>query len=469
MKKNNLSIHARIRSTFWITGIVFCGATSAGYAGDVAYGYGYNATYSDNIARTPSRERSDWIHSLIAGVGYRENTTDIVAQVLAQAEYRTYQNNSFSDETIFNLNSSLLWVISPQRFTWSVVDTFRQSQTNPTLADTPANRSNVNVFSTGPDFYLRFSPVNTLAFGGRVANVYTGDANADNNRFSGTTSWLYQSSSISTYSLNYQLTDVRYSNSTLNNNFTRQDVFLRAQFQPTLSRYVLDVGSTQLNRERGKDLTGSLTRFSWTRQSTPEATFGASVSQEFSDTGTDILAASAISSSPMAASAAGAGSPTTTAGSGGTSDSGSVSVIAPDVLTSDVYYAKRGSVFYARRGSRTGVRFEAYRNDLDYETFPLDRRESGARFQFDYYYSSAITAGFFTEYTQTKYLNPPNYPRKDNDQDTGVRVDFRANRTISLGVEGRHTLRNSTIAAADFTENRVLFSIAYSTGPIFTP
>lgn len=459
--KNNSSKHVKKHGKFWLIGILL-GAASSAQAGDYAFGFGYSAGYSDNITRVPTHERSDWTHSLLAGGAYRENTTDLVAQVLAQAEYRTYQNNSFDDETIFNLNSSLLWVISPQRLTWSVVDTYRQSQTNPTQPYTPANRSNVNVFSTGPDFYLRFSPLHVLAFGARAANVYTGDANADNNRFTGTGSWQYQSSAISTYSLNYQVMDVKYGRSTLND-FTRHDAFVRAQFQPTLSRYVIDAGSTRISRESGKDLKGSLTRLSWLRQSTPESTLGASVSREFSDTGSDILAASEIANNPMAATGA---SGQATAGPAGAVQPTSPAGLAPDVVTSDVYYAKRGDIFYTRRGVKFGMRFQAYINNLDYETFNLDRRESGGRLELDYLFSTSTTVGVFTQYTKTKFLN---LVQTDVDKDSGLTATYRMTRTISFGAEGHHTLRTSTLKSTEFTENRVLFSVMYSSGPLFTP
>ncbi|MCR4346517.1 MAG: outer membrane beta-barrel protein [Sulfuricaulis sp.] len=428
--------------------VLLAGAVSAVQAGDFAYGLGYTATRSDNITRAPSNERSDTVHSYLAGFAYQERTSEVVARILALAEYHDYQNDTFSDEGVYNLNSSLLWTISPQRFTWTVEDVYQETQITNTTADTPSNRTNVNVFSTGPDFYLRFNPVHTLALGARAGNVSTGRANADNDRFSSSASWLYQANSTSVYSVNFQLLDVNYDDSTLNNDYTRHDVFARAEYRPSRSQYVIDLGTSKISRDRGQDLDGTLARLSWVRQLTTESSFGMSASGEFSDTGADVLSAS-----------------TATASSTGLPVSTSTSQTS-DVVTSDVYYAKRGSIFYNRRGSSFAIDSSAYTQELDFETTPQDRKENGVRLQLDFFYSGATTVTLFTEQARIQYQN---FVREDTDRDSGLRLGYRVNRTVSLGLEGRRTDRTSTISVVEYEENRVFLSVLYSSSPLFTP
>lgn len=428
--------------------VLLAGAVSAAQAGDFAYGLGYTVMGSDNITRAPSNERSDTVHSYLAGFSYLERTADVTARILAQAVYRDYQDDTFGDEGVYNLNSSLLWTISPQRFTWTVEDVYEETQITNTTADTPSNRTNVNVFSTGPDFYLRFNPVHTLALGARAGNVSTGRANADNDRFSSSASWLYQANSTSVYSVNFQLLDVNYDDSTLNNDYTRHDVFARAEYRPSRSQYVIDLGTSKISRDRGQDLDGTLARLSWVRQLTTESSFGMSASGEFSDTGADVLSAS-----------------TATASSTGLPVSTSTSQTS-DVVTSDVYYAKRGSIFYNRRGSSFALDSSAYTQELDFETTPQDRKENGVRLQLDFFYSGATTVTLFTEQARIQYQN---FVREDTDRDFGIRLGYRVNRTISLGLEGRRTDRTSTISVVEYEENRVFLSVLYSTSPLFTP
>ncbi len=438
--------------------VLVCVSVSPLQAGGFAYGLGYTASHSDNITRVPSNERSEVTNSYLAGFAYIERTADVIAHVLAQGELRDYRDDVFGDKSIYNVDSSALWVISPQRFTWTVEDRLKEEQIDATAADTPANRANINVFSTGPDLYVRFTPVNTLALGARAGNVSTGSADVDNDRFSGSVRWLYQATSISTYSLNFQAMDVNYDDSTLNADFARHDIFLRADYRPSRSQYIVDLGASKINPDRGQDLDGTLARFSWLRQLTQESAFGLAVSGEFSDTGTDILT-TASTLNTVATSAAGL--PTVSELSDTT-----VGSLSSNAITSDVYHVKRGETFYNRRGGSFGVDFIASVRDLDFETTPQDRKEINGRLELDFFYSGTTTVTLFTEQLKTDFQN---FVREDAERDSGLRFNYRLRRTVSLGLEGRRTERSSTVPTVEYEENRVFLSILYSSSPLFRP
>lgn len=439
-----------IRNILAAASVLFVGTVSSLQAGDLAYGLGYTVFRSDNITRVPSDERAETTHAYLAGFSWLERTVNFSARASAQLEYRDYQNDIYSDESVFNLSSSLLWAISPQQFTWTLEDAYEKVQVDATLADTPSNRANVNVFSTGPDIYINFNPVHTLALGARAGNVYTGGADVDNNRFSGSARWLYRATSASTYSLNFQSLDVNYQNSTSNNDFTRHDLFLRADYRPSRSQYIIDAGVSRINPERGEDLEGTLARLSWNRQLTSESSFGLAATGEFSDSGTDILTAS---------NAAAAGDSSTLA-STGTSSS-----LASDTVTSDVYYAKRGSMYYVRRGGQTTIDLSVSAQELDFETTARDRKETGGRMEFTYYYSGATSLRLFAEHARIEYQN---FVRRDADRDYGIRLGYRLSRSLSLSLEGIRAIRRSTDPIDEYEENRALLSLLYSS-PMFVP
>ncbi|MHB8624054.1 MAG: hypothetical protein ACYC9J_13830 [Sulfuricaulis sp.] len=419
-------------------------------AGEFEYGLGYVGTRSDNISHVPTGQREDWINSYLAGFAYQENSADLVAHILAQGEFDTYRNHTYNNQSLYYLDSDAVWTISPQRFTWTAQDTARQILINPTAVNTPTNQTHVNVLSTGPDVLLRFSPVQSAALGARAGYVYTGSLDNDSKRFNGTAGWLYQSSSETTYSLNYQPLVVRFNNSTLNDNFTQQDSFVRGDYHPALSQYVLDLGVSKIHRDFGKGASKTLARFTWNRELTPESAFGLTASRDFSDTGTDILAASQ----------------TTTSHTVAVQPPVPNTVLSSNVLTSDVYFAKREQIFYNRHSSEFGAQFTLTRSNLAYLTNPLDSNETDARLQLDYFYSEVTTASVFTEYTKTKYLD---LSRNDTDKDSGILFGYRLSRTLSLGLEARHTTANSTDPSVIFKENRIVLSLLYSTGSLFTP
>lgn len=427
---------------------LFFGTVPALQAGQFAYGLGYTATQSDNIARETTNERSELVHSYLAGFSYLENTADLVARVFAQATYFDYHNDIFSDESVYNLNSSLIWTISPQRFTWTVEDTYEESQISATAADTPSNRTSVNVFNTGPDFYARLNPVNTLALGLRAGNVSADQSNIDNDRFSALARWLYQANSSMVYSLNAQALSVSYDDSVTNVDYDRRDFFIRADYKPGRSQYTLDLGTSRITPDRGQEIDGTLARFTLVRQLTQESNFGLSASSEYADTGTDILAAST-------AEGLSAGTPAP-----------ALAVTTSDVVTSDVYYARRVNVFYTRRASQFWINASANTQDLDFETTAQDREEKTGILELDFFYSGATSVKLFTEQTRTEFLN---FSREDTDRNSGIRFGYRVNRNVSLELEGRRIDRTSTVSTAEFEENRVFFSVLYSSSPLFTP
>lgn len=446
--KNNRSRCARKHDKLLVTVILLCSGVSGPLqAGEFASGVGYMGQHSDNIARVSTNEQSEWIDSLLAGFAYQERTVDLVARVLAQAMHNDYRDDTFDDETLYELNSFAVWTISPQRFFWTVQDDYQQGLLNSTLPSTPANQTNVNVFSTGPDVFIRLAPVHSLTFGARAGDVYTDEANADNTRFSGLAGWMYQSSPRTTLSLNYQTLDVNYDDSALNNSFTNQGYFFRIQFRPTRSQYSLDLGNNNVSFDRGDDVEGTLARFSWIRESTLQTSYGASVKKEFSNTASDIQ----------------------TAGMTVADAAGTPSVpppISQAVITGDVYETKGGTIFYTHRGSQVGVQFQAGRRKLDYVTNLLDNKETSGRLQIGYSFSASSTATLFTEYTRTEYLD---FIRRDTEQNSGLRFNYNITRSVSLGLEGNRSERRSTDPATDYVDNRLLLSVIYSTGPLFRP
>jgi hypothetical protein len=442
--KHRLSPCEWKRGKLLFTVILLCGtAVEPLQAGEFAYGVGYMPEYSDNITRVSANEKNDLINTLFAGFSYQENTQDVVARVLTQATYNNYKNNTYDDETLFDLNSSAVWTISPQRFFWTLEDTFQQGLIDTTRPDTPTNVTDINILSTGPDVYFHLSPVQTLLLGARAEDLYTGEVDGgDNKRITGTASWAYQSTATTTLSLNYQIMDVMYDKPSNNIDYTRQEEFFRADFHLARSQYILDLGNRSIRFDQGTDLSGALKRFTWIRESTPQSRFGASYADEYSDSGTATLATSAA--------APGSGLPS----------------VSRTLVTGDVYHTVGGSVFYDHLGSRIGMHLLAGRHELDYATTPQDNRETDGFLQFDYFFTPVTVARIFTYYTKTEYLD---FVREDRDLDSSIRLDHHFTRTVSLGLGARRIERHSSDPTQSYVDNRVLLTLLYSSGPLFTP
>lgn len=433
----------RVRSAGTL--VLLCAAAPSAHAAQAAYGFGYISEYSSNIERTPTDPRNDWINSVVGGIAYEENTADLAARVSGQVEARSYAENTFSDDVVGNLDASALWTLSPQRLTWTVEDAFRMVTLDPTTAATPRNVAGANIFNTGPDAYLRFGPVHTLSLGGRYGNVYVGDADIDNNRYTGIARWLYQSSPRTVWSLNLEHLNVSFDNDVLNENFKRDDAYARLLIRQARSEFTLDAGRSRIDRDRSPELEGSLGRLGWRRELSSESSFGLSAAAGYQDVGAALLG---LLTGPTATVAA------------------PVPPTGTDVVTSDLYYTRQADVFYTRRGSRYGGTVRVVARELDFETTLQDRDEAGGSLELGYVHSATTSATLFGDYLKIDYAQ---IVREDEDIHYGLRLAYLVGRNVSVGLEGRRIERASTDAGSEFVDKRALLTVLYSTAPLYSP
>lgn len=423
-----------------------CMQTSS--AGELAYGIGYIGEYSDNIRRTPTAPRSEWINSAIAGAVYQENGPALDAHMLLQAEYRDYRQDEFKDGPLYFADTSLLWRISPQRLSWSLVDRYSQVTRDVTRPDTPDNRVNANVFSTGPDLSIRLGQVNTLVLGLRYGNAVYNEGDRDNNRYGGSARWQYAATSELTYSLNYETEAVKFGNATLNENTLRQGEFIRIDRHQARSSFVLDLGATQIERDRTGKTSGHLARLAWSQQLTSASSAGVVYTREYQDAETALLS---TATNPVPAPGAPAPSSAT------------------NEATNNIFYTKRLETFYNRIDGSYGMGARVFIRNIDYiddVASSQDRQETGGRIDASYNPSGLLSTTAYGSYTDLRYQNNT---RDDQESVAGIRFLYRLSRILGASLEGRRTWRNSNDALREYTDNRVLVALQYSSSALYSP
>lgn len=407
-------------------------------AADTSYFLGYRGEYATNVDRVPVNARDEHIHSLLAGFSYVDASPALNVRVAPSVEYLHYANGTNEDETRLTLDAYVLWAISPQRVTWTLEDNVRQVRANSTQTDTPSNIVTANVLSTGPDFYLRFGSVNRLQLGARFGTVYVEDSENDSQRRLGYVRWIYQASPLTMLSLNYEPSTVEYENEALSPNFSRQDYFIRVQSKPARSIFDLDIGGTKIKRDGAGEEDGALGRLAWTRMLNTEASLGIVAESSYGDTGTDLAATAAVANTP----APGSGVST-----------------SQNLVARNIFYAKRGTVFYQRLDSLLVTDLRLSQSKLEFDAVPLDdREETGGVAVLTYLYSGTTSAGLFADRKKTRYLN---VTQLDTDTSYGLRFSYRMTRrlTATLGV-GR-TERESIDPARRFVDERVFVTLLY--------
>jgi len=434
-------------TAFILTLLVAAPSIQTTHAGELAYGVGYYVESSDNIRRTPTNTVDDVTNSVFAGFTYLENGPVLDAHLTALAEYRDYKYDTYNDGPLYYADASLLWRIAPQRLSWVLVDRYDQITRDTSLPDTRDNQVDANVLSTGPDIYVRLGQVNTLALELRYGKATYGQGygEADNSSYGGSLRWLYAANSEMTYSLNYQASQIYYDDEILNDNYSRQDFFVRAETHQARSRFLLDLGITKIDREKAGETNGPVARLTWSQQLTSESSASILLAGEYLDTGTDLLS-TATSTTPVP------GAPPPSNANGG--------------ITTDLYYQKRAELFYGLSGGYLGLNLRAFYRDIDYESVPQDRLESGEMLDVTYNTSSALATTIYGRHMDVHYQN---VVRDDWENEAGIRFLYRLNRNVSATLDVWRSWRYSTDPLQEYTDNQVLLALLYSSSPLFAP
>lgn len=429
-----------------LAGLLFAGySIHSAHADSYGYGVGYFGEHSDNIRRSPTEPQSEWAGSIIAGAAYIADGPVIDAHLLAQAEYRNYIKNIYRDSPDYYADTSLVWHIVPQRLQWYLADRYSQVTQDVTLPATPDNRVNANILSTGPDFFMHFGQANTLELGLRFGSARYDEGDLDNERYGASARWQYATSANTTHSLNYETEQIRYANDTANENLRKQDAFMRLDSHYDNNNFQLDLGATRLKRARTGETSGTLLRLKSMRQLTSISSVGLTLAGEYLDAGNVMLATNGSVDSASGGSTA----PGTTGG-----------------ITNDFFYTKRIEGYYQRNDDHHGLDARAYFRDINYDFSLQDRRESGGRIEATHILNNLLTAAAYGSHIRVKYLNDS---RNDRENEAGIRFLYRIDKRYTTTLEARRTWRYSTDAFQEYADNRVLVSLSYSSGPLFSP
>jgi len=412
------------------------------HAGQTDYGVGLSLTHNSNIARVETNPQSEWTQALMAGLLYQENTIDVTAHVLAQIERRHFYRHANGDDWGGFLDGAAVWTILPRQLTWIVEDTFREVFLDVTAPDTPTNRAKSNALNTGPHFTFPLSSTNSAVIGGRYGRYDIENSNSDNRRYMAYVRGLHALAAQSTLSLNYETTRVYSAPEAQFPKVLREDSFAHYETHSGLNGTTVDLGATRVARYTDTDLTGRLARLTLSKALSTQSALRLALSDQISDTYSDQIAGSAVSTAPREG---GVATPTATA-------------------SGDLYHSKRGDLGYVNIGGRFEYTLLGYARRVDFETLDQDYHEGGARFTWTWVYSGAMRFNATMDYGRRTY---DSFDREDRDRNVTAGVAYRLNRNVTMTMEGGRVERQSTAPSSSFVDNRVMLLLGYSTGPLY--
>lgn len=402
-------------------------------AWDINFGMAYEYQYTDNVELSHTLPRTESSHVARTILTAVENSPQLTLRGASNIEYRDYVRDVFEDGVYGSVSLAALWTVTPQRLNWAIEDYFSQTVIDVRATDTPNNRQNTNILSTGPDFLFRINSLNSLEISARYSNQYYEITDSDNDRLQGDLRWIHRLSQRTDISLNYQTQAVQYANDVLNRNFVRDEAFARMRTRPSRSEYTLDLGTSTIKVDGQDRSVGALARLGWRRELNPRSNFLLGAGMEYSDHDRDLQGDAGAS--------------------GGGSTGSAVGIIG------GYYYGKRFDATYSSSGSYSTKSLHVYWRELDYENAAFDQAGSGVETELGFDSGPLFTPALMAGYEETSYMQNS---FTDEDQYAGLRLRYRVRARVAIALEGRQTHRTSTVLAREYDETRGILTIGYN-------
>jgi len=257
-------------------------------AADVSFGLDFILAKHDNVNLDLISAGDEWVSTITGTIGVIENSPNLIADVNASVSVLNYKNDPSQDTTELDLALNTLWIVNPNRFEWLVSDVYTQTLINPLLSDSQSNREDINIFTTGPNYYLRLNSRHNINFDARFENIYYSSTNGDSDRISTALGWVYRVNSAVTNSLIAEFATLDYKDNTLND-YGRNDLFVRVAYQRGRNRFIAEAGVTKLEFESQGDFSEPRYLLSIQNQRTTNSDIFLEFSHSISDEATEIL------------------------------------------------------------------------------------------------------------------------------------------------------------------------------------
>jgi hypothetical protein len=391
----------------------------------------YTAEYNDNVRLVPTAPVSDLAHIVDVGAYYQQIDTGLEARILADVQYRQYSNGTFANEVRPSLDASETWFLTPGRFHWFVQDRLSQIAIDATKPVTPDNLETINIFTTGPTFIARLSPVDTFEAESRFNNsFYSRTSASDADRISAKGSWKHAVSSITDVAASLEAQRVNYAQGAYDN-YRVYEAVVGAKTKRRHATVGVDLGGTIIDRQVLSNQQRPLVRLSldYRPNSTTRALFTAE--SKYSDITEEILKL------PLSQD--------------------------PGVAVGNLFYGKGVDFSYERTWAPTKALLHLYARRRDYIDATPDEEGAGGSLEFSYDFNARFSAGAFGTYVETSYNSPTLATIADSG--VGLSTQYRLRPALRWVTEVRWNRRDSIDTARTYNQFIAMVSLIYGHRP----
>jgi hypothetical protein len=385
---------------------------------------------SDNIARASTSESGSY-ENIGLFVDLAHTSSRVETSINTDLEFRTYSEDTIEDETVGALAAMADFDLVGDVFGWDFREDYNQGRKDPFAPIGPANREEINVFSSGPQF--------DVPLGGRTILSIGGDYSA--RRYG-------ESTSVDSDSVLYQFSVFRQTGPTARVgivassdevDYTDLDAppydidRLSLRYEKTLAtgRVLADIGTNEISSGNTK-ADEPMFNFEWSRSLTARSYLAVTAARQVTDSGG--LLSSSIIDAPIA--------------------------VGEILVSASPLESKRLGTSYVLTLARTDVTFAVAASNESYiGSTTLDNDSTTTRIAFNRTISPRSSLGVAFDEIQREYKDS-GVPRAD-DKDTTITAWFNRSlgRRFSVALAWSRYERSGTQA---FDEQRYEVRFGYS-------
>jgi len=397
-------------------------------------GVGIGLEYTDNAGLTPSNESDDLVALGYVGANIELDSGPLNFSAVTALSYESYTDSTFSDQTYAELNATAGWEMVRDRLDLRVRDFFSQRLSNSDDRSTPNNIENVNIFSLVPDITIPVSRVQKLLINPEFNDFYYENSDTDNQRYSLTVDWLYETSATNVVGLGGAVSKVDFEDQDINPNFLANNIHAIVSGELARSKYTLNLGFTQIDRDDVENRSAPTGRLDWVLGLTGRSEARLYLASDLTDASFSALG-SALDP--------------------GRGDINNVQ-ISGDVFRNNIL-----RVTYLRKGVTLRTRLWGEIRDLDYKETPQDREIQSLGIQFDYRMRALVTSRLYSQYKRTKRTEQD---RTDKWYIVGGEIGYQMSRKLRTVLNVQYQDKDSTIDFQEFSELSGLINLVYGYG-----
>lgn len=401
-------------------------------------GIGVGLEYTDNATLSSDNTVDDTIAIGYIGASLVQTEGPLRADISAALDHHTYTQDTFDDNTYFNLTAIADWEMIQDRFDWLVRDYYGQRLINTVDPNTPDNIQNSNIFIFAADMFLPVTGRQTLTVLPEYRNFSYEFQATDNQQASLTGTWEYRLSPLTTVGATGYVRAVEYDEPRIND-VTFSSIFFTLTSQRSNSDFSTNLGFTDVDRENGQTTEEFAGNLDWVFKFSELSRLRTYMSTDLTDTSSGVLL--------------GTEDP-------GTGDHNDIQI------STDVIRNKIVAVEFTRKDRTLESTLSGRIRDLNYSESPNDRSIFALRADLGYQITEIFASGLYALYNTTEFTD---ITRTDDNIIVGGNVSYRLTRELNTTFDLKYRNRDSTLPTQDFDEWSAYVNLVYGFGQPLRP